>query len=112
MNFKNQNYFFLCNRFKTRDNLRLAFNIEKKGYKPITCGRFFREDEFILNYRDYLIPKKDAVVSLKEKDYKKYLVLNDNGNYEAFLIKEPNYFYEYPNFYLLSLVVDMRPNYE
>lgn len=106
------NYFYLPKRFITT-NLKLAFNIEEKGYKAVSCGRAVREDNFLLVFRDYLIPKKDGAVSLMEKDYKKYLVLNFKEKYGvAFLIENPNYFYEYPDFYILSLVTDCIPNNE
>lgn len=106
------NYFYLPKRF-IRTNLKLAFNIEEKGYKPINRGRYVKEDLFLLQFRDYLIPKKDGVISLMEKDYKKYLVLNFKEKFGvSFLIEQPNYFYEYPNFYILSLVTDCKPDYE
>lgn len=106
------NYFYLPRRFITT-NLKIAFNIEEKGYKPVSCGRAVREDNFLLVFRDYLIPKKDGVISLMEKDYKKYLVLNFKEKYSvAFMIENPNYFYEYPDFYILSLVTDCIPNNE
>lgn len=105
------NYIYLPRRFITT-NLKIAFNIEEKGYKPVSCGRAVREDNFLLVFRDYLIPKNGAV-SLMEKDYKKYIILKFKEKYGvSFLIEQPNYFYEYPNFYILSLVTDCIPDYE
>lgn len=105
------NYFYLPRRF-IKGNLKLAFNIEQKGYEPINRARVFKEDIFYVMYRDYLIPK-NGPISLLEKDNKKYILLNYEEKYDvAFLIEEPNYFYEYPNFYILSLVTDCMRDYQ
>lgn len=106
------NYIYLPRRF-IRTNLKIAFNIEEKGYKPVNYNRRVKEYNFLLTFRDYLIPKKDGAVSLMVQDYKNYLLLHYKNKFAvAFIIENPNYFYEYPDFYILSLVTDCTPDNE